>query len=148
MRLLRRPSALAIALVIVGGSLPAASAHVPVRPPPPRHRRHRPKPPEPPAASPAPPSRPPPVVAENELQGAPDWLGPDASGTAAEVYASATDAAPGDDVGVHVSTAPAMPYRILVYRLGLFAGAGARAGPCSPGCGRPGKGRRPAPPAG
>src|SRR5947208_8100681 len=134
MRLLRRPLALAIALVIVGGSLPAASAHAPVRHHPPRHRRHRPKPPEPPAASPAPPSLPPAVVAENELQGAPDWLGPDASGTAAEVYASATDAAPGDDVGVHVSTAPAMPYRILVYRLGWYAGAGARQVACIPSC--------------
>jgi hypothetical protein len=99
-------------------------------------RRHRPRPPAPALVKPvaATPVAPPPVVAENAKPGTPGWFGADASGRAAEVYASATDALPGDVVALHVSTEPAATYRVLVYRLGWYAGVGAREVACLPGC--------------
>ena len=75
-----------------------------------------------------------PVVVENRRPGTPGWLGPEATGRAVEVYASATDALPGDSVGVHVSTVPAARYRLVVYRLGWYHRVGARQMACSPGC--------------
>ena len=66
------------------------------------------------------------VAAENLRVGSPRWLGPTATGQAAEVYASATDVAPGGEVAVHVSTLPEARYRIIVYRLGWYRGVGAR----------------------
>ena len=75
-----------------------------------------------------------PVVVENRRPGTPRWLGPEATGRAVEVYASATDALPGDSVGVHVSTVPAARYRLVVYRLGWYHRVGARQMACSPGC--------------
>ena len=74
------------------------------------------------------------VQIENSLQGTRGWLGPDARGRAAEVYASATDAIPGDQVALHVSTSPAASYRVLVYRLGWYGGVGARQVACLPSC--------------
>jgi hypothetical protein len=85
---------------------------------------------QPAVAAPAPP----PVVAENALPGTAGWLGPDATGRAAEVYASATDALPGDTVALHVSTEPGAMYRVLVYRLGWYGGVGARQVACLPSC--------------
>jgi hypothetical protein len=73
-------------------------------------------------------------VVENRRAGTPGWLGPSATNRAAEVYASATDVAPGGSVAVHVSTSPAARYRVLVYRLGWYAGAGARRVACLPSC--------------
>jgi len=75
-----------------------------------------------------------PIQAENALPGTPGWLGPDARNGEAEVYASATDALPGDSVAIHVSTAPAAQYRVLVYRLGWYGGVGARQVACLPSC--------------
>ncbi|HEX3291860.1 MAG TPA: N,N-dimethylformamidase beta subunit family domain-containing protein [Gaiella sp.] len=77
-----------------------------------------------------------PVGAENRLLGTPQsqWLGAPAIGRAVEVYASATDVAPGGTVAVHVSTAPVASYRILVYRLGWYRGSGARRLSCIPSC--------------
>ena len=57
-----------------------------------------------------------------------------ATGQAAEVYASATDVAPGGEVAVHVSTLPEARYRIIVYRLGWYRGVGARKVLCLPSC--------------
>jgi hypothetical protein len=74
------------------------------------------------------------VVLENARPGTPGWLGSDATGRAAEVYASAIDALPGDTVALHVSTEPNAMYRVIVYRLGWYGGVGARQVACSPGC--------------
>jgi hypothetical protein len=74
------------------------------------------------------------VVFENRRPGTPHWLGPAAGGRAVEVYAGSTDALPGDQVSVHVSTVPAARYRLEVYRLGWYGGIGARQVACSPGC--------------
>jgi hypothetical protein len=95
----------------------------------PKPRKPR-KPPPPPVAI----VEPPPVVSENTRAGTPGWLGPDATGRAAEVYASATDALPGDTVALHVSTQPNSMYRVLVYRIGWYGGIGARQVACLPTC--------------
>jgi hypothetical protein len=91
-------------------------------------RPHR-RPPSPVAVA-----QPSPVVAENARAGTPGWLGPDATGRAAEVYASATDALPGETVALHVSTEPDSMYRVLVYRIGWYDGVGARQVTCLPSC--------------
>lgn len=75
-----------------------------------------------------------PVVLENARSGTAGWLGPEATGRAAEVYASAIDAMPGDTVDLHVSTQPESMYRVLIYRLGWYGGVGARQVACIPGC--------------
>lgn len=80
------------------------------------------------------PPPPPAVVSENARAGTPGWLGAAATGRAAEVYASATDALPGDSVALHVSTAEGARYRVLVYRLGWYGGTGARQVACLPSC--------------
>lgn len=75
-----------------------------------------------------------PVQAENGLPGTPGWLLQGATGRAIEVYASETSVLPGGSVSLHVSTSPAALYRILVFRLGWYDGAGARQVACIPGC--------------
>jgi hypothetical protein len=75
-----------------------------------------------------------PIVAENSLPGTDGWLGTAATGGAADVYAGETDALPGDNVDIHVSTSPAARYRILIYRLGWYGGIGARRLECLPSC--------------
>src|SRR5262249_36379520 len=74
------------------------------------------------------------VAAENGRAGTPGWFGPRAENRAAEVYASATDASPGSQLAVHVSTVPVASYRIRVYRLGWYGGVGAREVACLPSC--------------
>ena len=74
------------------------------------------------------------IRSENSKAGTIGWLGIDNRTRAVEVYASATDALPGDDVPLHVSTAPEARYRILVYRLGWYGGVGARLVACLPRC--------------
>ncbi len=116
-----------LAVLLLLGAVPAGVAR-PSKPPPRKH--HKPHKPKPPVPKPVPP----PVVSENARPGTPDWLGPQATGVAAEVFASQTDAVPGDQVALHVSTAPSMPYRVLVYRLGWYGGVGARQVACLPSC--------------
>ncbi len=87
-----------------------------------------------PPAKPRPATPAPLAVDANAAPGTPGWLGPLAPAPAAEVWASATDAMPGDTVALHVSTAPSMPYRILVYRLGWYGGVGATQVACLPSC--------------
>ncbi len=70
-----------------------------------------------------------PVRAENALAGTTAWQVP---GGGAELYASEISAAPGDQVHLHVSTEGR--YRIVVYRLGWYGGAGARLMACLPSC--------------
>ena len=94
------------------------------------HRHHRPTSRPLPSVA----ARQTPIAAENARSGTAGWLGPEATGRAAEVYASATDALPGDSVALHVSTEPAAAYRVLVYRLGWYGGVGARQVACSPSC--------------
>jgi hypothetical protein len=96
-----------------------------------RRKPHRPRKPAPaiPVAKPSP------IVLENERLGTAGWLGPLATGRAAEVYASATDAMPGASVAVHVSVLGGARYRVVVYRLGWYGGIGARQVACLPSCG-------------
>ena len=75
-----------------------------------------------------------PVQTENDFPGSPGWLLQGATGHAIEVYASETSVLPGGSVSLHVSTSPAALYRILVFRLGWYGGAGARRVACVPGC--------------
>ncbi|HEV8461661.1 MAG TPA: N,N-dimethylformamidase beta subunit family domain-containing protein [Gaiellaceae bacterium] len=118
------------ALVLTG----AVGAH-PAKPPRPKH--HKRAHPVHKTHKPAPPPAPPPlspVVRENELPGTPGWLGPIATSRAAELYASATDAIPGETIALHVSVGDEARYRIIVYRLGWYGGIGARQVACLPGC--------------
>ncbi|HEY8644742.1 MAG TPA: N,N-dimethylformamidase beta subunit family domain-containing protein [Gaiellaceae bacterium] len=121
-----------LAVLVLG----EAGSAKPPRPKPHKAQKHKP-PKKVRTTPPAPPAPPPPpaVVTENALPGTADWLGPAASGRAAEVYASATDAMPGDSVTLHVSTAGGASYRVLVYRLGWYGGVGARQVACLPSCG-------------
>ena len=74
------------------------------------------------------------ALRENALPGTPGWDGPAAPDGAVDIYASATDALPGDAVALHVSTSPAAAYRVIVYRLGWYGGVGARQVACLPSC--------------
>ena len=71
-----------------------------------------------------------PVQAENARPGTTAWqqrLGGDI-----EIYGTQIGVAPGEKVDFHVSTA--YRYRIVVYRLGWYDGAGGRQAACLPGC--------------
>jgi len=57
-----------------------------------------------------------------------------AGGGAIEGYASEVSALPGDTLHFHVSTNPSALYRVEVYRLGWYGGAGARLIGCTPSC--------------
>ena len=75
-----------------------------------------------------------PIRAENAKPGTAGWLAPAASGRAIEAYGSEVSVLPGQAMHFHVSTAPAARYRVVVYRLGWYGGAGARRIACLPGC--------------
>ncbi|MDX6427137.1 MAG: hypothetical protein QOD52_2542 [Gaiellaceae bacterium] len=132
-----------LAVLLLFLSVGQASRAEPRPWPPPHKHRHKPKPHKPVAHKPLP-HKPPPVkptpppapavVTENAKAGTAGWLGPLATGRAAEVYASATDAMPGDSVALHVSTVGGASYRVLVYRLGWYGGVGARQVACLPSC--------------
>jgi len=140
---LRHAGALALGALFLLGTVQAGVA----RPPKPhRHRPHKAHPQKAtPAAKPVTPPTPA-AVRENAYPGTADWLGPLAPGSSAEVWASATDALPGDSVALHVSTVPAAPYRVVVYRLGWYGGAGARRVACLPSCDGQEQGEPQAPP--
>ena len=85
------------------------------------------------------------IQAENALPGTPGWRYSDAPwGTTAQQYAgqvasiagytSEQSVAPGGQVQLHVSTASGLRYRVEVFRLGWYGGAGARRVACIPGC--------------
>src|SRR5579885_3012494 len=77
-----------------------------------------------------------PVAAENALPGTVQGLlQATATGGSIEGYASEVSALPGDTIHLHVSTSPAAPYRIEVYRLGWYGGTGSRLVRCVPSCG-------------
>jgi hypothetical protein len=64
------------------------------------------------------------------MPGTPSWAIPDAARDQVEAYASETDVSPGEIAHFHVSTAER--YRIAVYRLGWYGGAGGRLVGCIP----------------
>ena len=75
-------------------------------------------------------STPNPIRAENSQAGTTAWQ---VRGTAdVELYAGQISALPGDAVELHVSTP--FRYRLVVFRLGWYGGAGARQVACIPGC--------------
>jgi hypothetical protein len=83
-----------------------------------------------------------PVQKENRLAGSNTWsLDQTAAPRRIEGYASEVSVLPGQTVHFHVSTAPAARYRIKLYRLGWYRGAGARIIGCIPGCNRDRRGK-------
>ena len=92
-----------------------------------------------------------PVVRENLRRGSSSWsLDQTAKPRKIEGYASEVSVLPGQKVHFHVSTFPAARYRIVLYRLGWYKGAGARIFACIPACSKDRKGKarphpRPAP---
>jgi hypothetical protein len=87
--------------------------------------------------------KPNPIQIENARPGTTSWqarLGGDVS-----LYGSQIGAAPGGEIDFHVSTADR--YRLVVYRLGWYGGAGARQVACLPACNRDEQGTtQPVPP--
>ncbi len=75
-----------------------------------------------------------PVQRENSRPGTPGWEIPAGAGTVITGYASETSAAPGQSFHLHVAAPPGSRYRVLVYRLGWYRGAGGRLIMCVPGC--------------
>lgn len=83
------------------------------------------------AATPAEPER---IRAENERPGTRDWMAtnvrvdPDTKyrSPAIEGYSSRTSVRPGESLTIHVSTNPASPFVIDIYRLGYYQGHGGR----------------------
>jgi hypothetical protein len=71
-----------------------------------------------------------PIVTENARPGTTAWQG--RLFCCAELYGTEITAAPGDQIHLHVSTSAR--YRIVVYRLGWYGGAGARQLACLPSC--------------
>lgn len=86
--------------------------------------------------------RPNPVQRENARKGSRSWS-LDSTATQGQIlgYASEVSLLPGQVVHFHVSTTPAARYRIVLYRLGWYRGAGARQFACIPGCKRGRQGR-------
>lgn len=87
-------------------------------------------------------AQPDPIQIENALPGNSDGVIPGSNaGRVIEGYGSEVSALPGDTLHFHVSTSPAASYRVEVYRLGWYGGAGARLIGCAPSCAafRPGQ---------
>jgi hypothetical protein len=74
------------------------------------------------------------LLVENGLAGTRGWRWPQAPGQTIEGYASAVSVLPGSRLGLHVSTLPAARYRVEVFRLGWYGGAGGRLLACVPSC--------------
>jgi len=72
------------------------------------------------------------IQRENALPGSSAWHLPDAPGHAIEGYASEVSVVAGDQLQLHVSTAPAATYKVEVYRLGWYGGLGGREQACLP----------------
>jgi hypothetical protein len=75
-----------------------------------------------------------PIQTENALPGTTAWYVTQAPPPSIEGYTSQTSVLPGENVQLHVSTSPAARYRVEVYRLGWYGGAGGRLVGCVPGC--------------
>ena len=86
-----------------------------------------------------------PIEVENAHPGTTAWAPRSPSSRKRiEGYISTVSALPGGSVAVHVSTNPAAPYRIEIYRLGWYQGLGGRLMDCIPSCSgsKPGFARR------
>jgi hypothetical protein len=75
-----------------------------------------------------------PVERENRLAGTTTWRLQQAPAGAIEGYASEVSVQAGQAIRLHVSTAPAARYRVMVYRIGWYGGMGGRLVACVPGC--------------
>jgi hypothetical protein len=75
-----------------------------------------------------------PITDENALSGTTGWERTQADTPNIEGYTSRTSVAPGEAIGFNVSTKPAVSFRIIIYRLGWYNGAGARQMTCLPAC--------------
>ena len=75
-----------------------------------------------------------PIPGANLRPGTTRWLADAADPPSIEGYSSAVSVLPGGAISFHVSTSPAAPYRIAVYRLGWYGGAGATLLACLPSC--------------
>jgi hypothetical protein len=75
-----------------------------------------------------------PISDENALAGSTGWERTQADAPNIEGYTSKTSVAPGETIGFQVSTSPAVSFRIIIYRLGWYGGAGARQMACLPAC--------------
>src|SRR4029077_7923480 len=75
-----------------------------------------------------------PITSENALAGTSGWELSQADAPNIEGYTSKTSVAPGETLGFHVSTKPVINFRIVIYRLGWYNGAGARQMTCLPSC--------------
>jgi hypothetical protein len=73
------------------------------------------------------------IQRENALPGTSAWDGP--SSSLIEMYASQIGIVAGERIDLHVNTRPTAHYRISVYRLGWYGGAGGRLVACVPSCG-------------
>jgi hypothetical protein len=73
------------------------------------------------------------IQLENQRPGTTAWAAPIAN-PLIEGYPSTTSVAPGDQLSLHVSVRASEPYRIEVYRLGWYGGAGGRLMTCVPSC--------------
>jgi hypothetical protein len=76
-----------------------------------------------------------PVQRENRMPGSKSWsLDQTAPPRTIEGFASEVSVLPGQKVHLHISTAPAARYRIVLYRLGWYHGDGARIFACISDC--------------
>lgn len=71
-----------------------------------------------------------PIQVENALPGTTSWERTDYGGI--QLYGTQISGAPGDEIDLHVSSTSR--YRIVVYRMGWYSGAGARQVACLPAC--------------
>lgn len=89
-----------------------------------------------------------PIVSENANPGDPTWFaGGAAPSSVIDGYASEVSVSPGQSLHLHVTTGSGVRYRVAVYRLGWYQGAGARLMACIPSCtaSEPGAARPPTP---
>src|SRR2546423_3805860 len=75
-----------------------------------------------------------PIQTENALPGTTAWYVSQAPPPSIEGYTSQTSILPGESVQLPVSPPPAAGYRVEIYRLGWYGGAGGRLVGCVPGC--------------
>jgi hypothetical protein len=75
-----------------------------------------------------------PITNENALAGSSGWERSQADAPNIEGYTSKTSVAAGETLGFRVSTRPVVNFRIVIYRLGWYNGAGARQMTCLPSC--------------
>jgi len=75
-----------------------------------------------------------PIQAENAVPGTTAWYATQAPPPSIEGYMSQASLLPAETLQLHVSTSPAAHYRVEVYRVGWYGGAGGRLVGCVPGC--------------